>query len=214
VKVFRKLLLLVTILALAATHPSVQTLAAMQAAPAFPQQEQAADFTKAPAMVFLIRHAEKPLGEGKDPNLTPTGFKRANALPSLFLQQPGSSKLPRFPRPDAIFATDTAKHSNRPIETITPLSQALHVPVNHSYEDRETAAVAKEVLGGKYVGKVVLVCWHHGEIPHLAQAFGVTTAPHTWNDTVFDQIWMIEYIDGKPQFSVLPESLLPGDSSK
>ena len=75
------------------------------------------------------------------------------------------------------FASEAAKHSNRPIETITPLSQALHLRINHDYEDRETAKVADAVMSGKYAGKVVLICWHHGEIPHLAKAFGVEDAP-------------------------------------
>jgi hypothetical protein len=168
---------------------------------------------KAPAVVFIIRHGEKPLGDDKVSDLAPAGFKRADALPSLFLQQPGSSRLPRLPRPSYLFATDTSKHSNRPIETITPLSQALHLALNHDYADREAPTLAKEVLSGKYAGKVVLICWHHGEIPHLAQSFGVTDAPKKWDDTVYDKIWMIEWMDGKPQFSVLPENLLPGDST-
>ena len=186
------------------------TLPAQQpAAPAASSDLQ----SKAPAVVFIMRHAEKPI-EDKDPNLTPQGFKRAHALPMLFLQQPGSTALPRLPRPAALFATAASKHSNRPIETITPLSQALRLRINDSYADVETAAVAKEVLSGKYAGKVELICWHHGEIPHLAKAFGVEDAPKKWNETVFDQIWMLEWVDGKVQFSTLPEKLLPGDSAQ
>jgi hypothetical protein len=169
--------------------------------------------SKAPAVVFIIRHAEKPMDD-KDAHLAPQGFKRAQALPALFLQQPGSSALPRLPRPAVLFASETAKHSDRPIETITPLSQALHLKINHTFEDRETTGVANEVLSGKYAGKVVLICWHHGEIPHLAKALGAGDAPKKWDDTVFDQIWMFEWVDGKVQFSTLPERLLPGDSSK
>jgi len=167
--------------------------------------------SKAPAIVFIIRHAEKPI-EDKDPNLTAQGFQRARTLPALFLPQPGAKTLPRLPRPAALFATAPSKHSNRPIETITPLSQALNLRINSSYEDRETTSVAKEVLSGRYAGKVVLICWHHGEIPDMAKAFGVEDAPKKWDDTVFDRIWMIEWIDGKPQFSTLPEKLLPGDA--
>ena len=168
---------------------------------------------KAPAVVFIIRHAEKPEGE-KAAELSPMGFQRAAALPSLFLQPPGSGHLPRLPRPAALFATAPSKHSNRPIETITPLSQALKLRINEDYTDIETAPVAREVLSGKYAGKVVLICWHHGEIPHLAEAFGLADAPHHWDPDVFDKIWMIEWINGQPQLTILPESLLPGDSTK
>jgi len=183
------------------------TLAAQQPAPAGDLQ------SKAPAMVFIIRHAEKPMDD-KDPNLAPQGYKRASALPALFLPTPGSSNLPRFPRPNVLFASDPSKHSNRPIETITPLAAALHQTIHHDYTDLEFSALANHVLSGKYAGKVVLICWHHGEIPHLAKALGATDAPKKWDDTVFDQIWMLEWIDGKVQFSTLPEHLLLGDSGK
>jgi hypothetical protein len=174
----------------------------------FPPQSAAAAFdqSKVPAVVFLIRHAEKPLGGEKNPDL-------AQVLATLFLQQPGSTRPPRLPRPDALFATDFSKNSKRPIETITPLAKALNLPINHDYADPETGALARQVVSGKYAGKVVLICWHHGEIPHLAQAFGVADAPRKWDERVFDRIWMIEWLDGKPQLSMLPENLLPGDSS-
>lgn len=168
---------------------------------------------KAPAIVFIIRHAEKPMDD-KAPDLAPQGFKRASAIPYLFLPLPGSSVPPRLPRPDVLFASEAAKHSNRPIETITPLAQALHLRINHDYEDRETAKVADDVMSGKYAGKVVLICWHHGEIPHLAQAFGVEGAPKTWDDTVFDKIWKITWVDGKAQMTILPQMLLKGDSTQ
>lgn len=200
-------ILAVSFFVLVLPAPQRTTLAAQQSASADDLQ------SKAPAMVFIIRHAEKPMDD-KDPNLTPLGFKRAQALPSLFLPTPGSSTLPRLPRPNFLFASEVSKHSNRPIETITPLSQAIRVRINHDFSDLDFNALAKEVLSGKYAGKVVLICWHHGEIPHLAQAFGVADAPHKWNETVFDQIWMLEWVDGKVQFSTLPEHLLSGDSAQ
>lgn len=196
---------------------SVLSLAVVTAVGSTPGARQPAasvnDPSKAPAMVFIIRHAEKPQDE-KDPNLTPQGFKRAQALPSLFLQQPGAKNLPRLPRPAALFASAPSKHSNRPIETITPLAQALKLRINDAYEDRETTPIANEILSGKYAGKVVLISWHHGEIPHLAKALGAADAPKKWDDTVFDQIWMLEWVDGQPQFSTIPERLLPGDAVK
>jgi len=186
--------------------------------PCFATNAQAPAADKLPSMVMIIRHAEKPLGEGKDPNLTPQGFKRAAALPTLFLAHdgaaPGAMQAARFPMPDALFATDTSKHSNRPIETITPLSQALGKRINHDFADIETGPLAKEVMGGKYAGKVVLICWHHGEIPHLAAAFGVMDAPKKWDDTVFDQVWEITWVDGQAKLKTVPQELLPGDSTK
>ena len=170
--------------------------------------------SKSPALVLLIRHAEKPLGDQKLSDLAPEGFHRADLLPTLFLAPAGSTKPPRFPRPDAIFATDTSKHSNRPIETVTPLARALRLRIDHEYADSEVAAIAKELLSGKYAGKVVLVCWHHGELPHLAEALGVSNAPKKWDDNVFDKIWMIQWAGDTAQFDVMTEDLLLGDAKR
>ena len=186
-----------------AAHPSPQ------AASPPPAEVQA----KAPAIVFIIRHAEKPMDD-KNPDLAPQGFKRAGALPYLFLPLPGSSAAPRLPRPDALFASEASKHSDRPIETIAPLAQALHLRINHDYEDQETTKIAQFILSGKYAGKVVLICWHHGEIPQLARAFGVEDAPKHWSDTVFDQIWKLTWVDGRAQMTTLPQELLKGDSTQ
>jgi hypothetical protein len=162
--------------------------------------------SKAPAIVLIMRHAEKPTDD-KDPNLAPQGYRRAQALASLF-----TGPQPRLPRPQFLFASDASKHSNRPVETILPLSQALQERINHDYVDLETGPIAKQILSGKYAGKVVLICWHHGEIPHLAQALGVTDAPHKWDPDVFDQVWEIRWMEGQPQFHVVEEQLLPGDT--
>jgi hypothetical protein len=176
-------------------------------APAEIQQPAAAAPTsKAPAIVLIMRHAEKP-SDAKDPNLAPQGFRRAQALPQLF-----TGPQPRLPRPEFLFASDAAKHSNRPMETIQPLSQALQERINHDYVDLETGPIAKQILSGKYAGKVVLICWHHGEIPHLAEALGVTDAPHKWDPDVFDQVWEIRWVGGQPHFHVVDEQLLPGDT--
>ena len=172
--------------------------------------------SKAPAMVFIIRHAEKPM-EDKDPNLSPMGYKRAEALPSLFIPMPGSHTLPRFPRPQVLFATDPSKHSNRPIETITPLSQSLHLKIGHDFSDLDFSALAKEVLSGKYAGKVVLICWHHGEIPDLLTGLGAVpeqVLPHgKWPDDVFG--WLIELrydATGRlHETRLIRENLMPDD---
>lgn len=165
---------------------------------------------KSPAVVYVIRHAEKPAPEENSPDLTATGFKRAEVLPSLFVQMPGLP-APRLPKPDAVFATARSKSSNRPVETVTPLAQFLKLPLHHEFDERATGPIAAEVLGGKYAGKVVLICWHHGQIPALAAALGVTDAPAAWDAQVFNQIWKITYSAGQAKLTIISESLLPGD---
>ena len=158
-----------------------------------------------PATILLIRHAEKP-AEGMD--LAPAGFARAKAIPQLF----ANATPHNLPRPDFLFATHVSKNSNRPVETITPLSQALNEPISHEVADKEFATLARELLSGKYAGKVVLVAWHHGSLPKFARELGAKPPYDSWPDNQFDRVWRIDYHAGKATLTDLPQSLMPGDS--
>jgi len=158
-----------------------------------------------PRIVMIIRHAEKPETGEKDPNLSPRGFERADALAKVIPD--------RFPRPDFLLATKRSKGSNRPVETITPLAKAVHEEIESTFKDDDVAGVAHEVLTDpKFEGKVVLIAWHHGKIPELARALGVKDAPEKWNPAVFDRVWEITYENGVPSWQDLPQKALPGDS--
>lgn len=159
-----------------------------------------------PATILIIRHAEK-LTDGRI-DLSPVGFERAKLLPKLFL--PGAR--PDLPTPQVLFATHLSAHSNRPVQTVTPLAAAMHLPINDSFEDNDFAGLAKELLSGKYAGKVVLVVWHHGRIPQLATALGATPPYTPWPDQQFDRIWRIDYANGKATLQDLPYAIMPGDS--
>jgi hypothetical protein len=162
-----------------------------------------------PATILLIRHAEK-LTDGRM-DLSPTGFERAKVIPQLF-GGPIAPPPHNLPRPDFLFATHVSKKSNRPIETITPLSEALKLPISSEVEDKDFATLAAELLSGKYVGKVVLVAWHHGTLPQFAEALGATPPYKPWPDTQFDRVWRIDYHAGRATLTDLPQGLLPGDS--
>jgi hypothetical protein len=165
-----------------------------------------------PKQILIIRHGEKPGDPSAaddaqpDPNLSVKGFERAAAL-SVYIPS-------TFPKVDFLFATKKSKHSDRPIETITPLSAAIHEEIDHHFADDDYPALAKLLLtDSKYAGKRVLICWHHGHIPELATALGVTDAPTKWPGTVFDRVWQIDYANGKATLTNLPQKLLFGDSS-
>jgi hypothetical protein len=193
-----------------------------------------------PSQVMIIRHGEK-LGDSssdKDggPNLSKRGSARATALPQLFApaQPPYGCALsigqgqnftgaytsvqiqgttPRFPTPDFLFATQASKSSNRPVETITPVSAALNLPYDDNHADGDYAKVANDILtNSKYMGKVVLVCWHHGNIPNLATSLGVTNPP-AWPGSVFDRVWVISYSNGTASLANDAQMVLYGDSS-
>jgi hypothetical protein len=170
----------------------------------------AAQLSQAPATIYLIRHAEK-LTDGQM-DLSPQGYKRAALLPALFMAPSGERTLPALPAPQLIFATHKSDHSNRPLETVTPLAAALHLEVNNVFHNEDYAGLAKELLGGSYAGKIVLVSWHHGKLPALATALGAKPPYIPWPDTQFDRIWCIRYANGTATLTDLPQELLSGDS--
>jgi hypothetical protein len=170
-------------------------------------QGQSAVLPQPPATILIIRHAEK-LTDGRQ-DLSETGYKRASLLPTLFV---GAGARADLPVPQFLFATHLSKHSNRPVETITPLAEALKLPIDSAIMNDDYAELAKQLLSGKYAGKVVLVSWHHGNIPQLATALGAQPPYTPWPDEKFDRVWRIDYKDGKATLTDLPQGLLPGDS--
>jgi hypothetical protein len=195
-----------------------------------------------PDYVLIIRHGEKVGNPKKDDDggndLSIQGSARAAALPSLFV--PGQSQLacefdfdppsfacsyekvplagtrPRFPTPNSIFATQQSKNSKRPIETVTPLAIALGLPLNDGFKDKDkdVEKMVHAILNDTaFAGKVVLICWHHGKIPDIAKALGVSRPPK-WDGKVFDRVWQITFPKGKANLEDLPQRLLFGDSQK
>ncbi len=160
-----------------------------------------------PATILLIRHAEK-LTDGRI-DLSPVGFERAGLLPTVF--SPAGAR-PDLPTPQVLFATHLSEHSNRPVQTVTPLAAALHLPIDDSFKNDDYPALAAALLSGKYAGKVVLVVWHHGKIPQLASALGATPPYNPWPDNQYDRIWRIDYINGKATLQDLAYAVMPGDS--
>jgi phosphohistidine phosphatase SixA len=160
-----------------------------------------------PKLVLIIRHAEKPddAKDANDPNLSKQGFERARALLTVIPKE--------FARPDFLIATKKSSHSNRPIETIEPLADSLHLKIEASFKNNEYAALAHELLSDpKYSGKIVLIAWHHGRLPQLAHALGAADAPASWDSRQFDRVWEITYDHGGARFTNLPQKALPGDS--
>ena len=88
------------------------------------------------ATVLLIRHAEKPDdGDG----LTPAGEARTKAYVGYFQNLKFHDESLQ---PDTIFAAADSHHSRRPRLTVEPLAQALKIPVNTTYKDKDFASLA------------------------------------------------------------------------
>ena len=151
----------------------------------------------APAMILLMRHAEKPAGEG-DSNLSEAGRRRAERLAAYIPET--------FGWPDMLFAAADKPGSHRPRLTLEPLAAAPGLEVLQ-FPDRQSEAFAAKLLGGpEFAGKRVIVSWRHGALPRLARALGAPDGlcPDPWPTGLYDLLLRFEDgMDGKPRASAL-----------
>jgi Histidine phosphatase superfamily (branch 1) len=154
--------------------------------------------------IVILRHGEKPGNPDStaEPDLAPAGVERAKELVRVIPAD--------FGNPDFLVAAASSSTSRRPVETLQPLAASLGFgadKVIQTYANRDFLVLAGDLLSNsKFASKLVIVCWHHGNIPGLATALGVTpkqmaTAPEynpkkgKWNSAVFDRFWILDYSD-------------------
>ncbi len=140
-----------------------------------------------PKRVLILRHAEKT-GAEDDIHLSKPGYMRAKKL---------ASYIPKtFGTPDYIFAAARSKRSIRSIETVSPLALSLNKSVQHSIEDKDFAALVRQLYSDPiYAGATVVVCWHHNKLPEIARMLGAPDAsyPDPWPSDLYDAIIDISY---------------------
>ncbi|WP_327351475.1 hypothetical protein [Streptomyces sp. NBC_01304] len=171
--------------------------------------------------IMIIRHGEKPghgeqgvdeAGRPDKKSLTRRGWRRADALPRLFAAEPGRP-APKLPRPATLFAAaDTGPHAgaHRMRQTVTPLSKALHLPVDTSVAEGQETRLATAALAAK---APVLISWEHSRIPAIVRALGAAQArgvPGKWPER-FDLVWEFTRTGGNWAFRSVPQHLLDGD---
>jgi hypothetical protein len=172
------------------------------------------------AKIMLIRHAEKPNGDGgpglmpdgtQNPEaLTATGWMRANALVGLFAPN-GAAPRPPLGKPASLFASGS--QSLRPKQTLAPLSASLGLPIITFLKGQEAELVAAV----KAAEGSALISWQHEAIFEIAtlilgRSNGV---PLVWPGHRFDLVWVFDLQgDGTWSFVQAPELLLPGDSAR
>jgi hypothetical protein len=165
------------------------------------------------SVVLIIRHAENPAnGHG----LSPRGEERAEAYKNYFLNFTVDSKRLE---PNAVVVAADSKQSHRPRLTVEPFAKAAKLPIDNRFANKQPADLAAG-LRANYQGKVILVCWHHGQIPDLLRALGA--APETllpngkWPKTVYDWVIMLSFDENgrviPDSTKRLSEHLLQGDS--
>jgi hypothetical protein len=163
--------------------------------------------------VLIIRHAENPEnGHG----LSPGGKQRAEAYKNYFSNFAVDSKLLR---PDVIFAAKDSGQSHRPRLTVEPFAKAVGLNIDTRFGNNQPAELAAD-LHANQQGKVILICWRHGNIPGLLRALGAKPKDllpdGKWPDAVYDWVLLLSFdengrlIPGSTRR--ITEHLLPGDS--
>lgn len=109
-------------------------------------------------LVIVMRHAEKQLDAGADPELSPQGLERAAKLATA-VQGPG-----HLGGIDAVFVTQWRRSG----ATVAPLVAATHVPIVQVQDDDVEGLVRR--IDGDYVGQRVLVIAHSDTVPQIVKA--------------------------------------------
>jgi hypothetical protein len=165
------------------------------------------------SVILIIRHAENPTnGHG----LSPRGKERAEAYKNYFqnFTVAGTRR-----EPEAVLVAADSKNSHRPRLTVQPFAKAANLLIDNRFANKQPADLAAE-LRANYQGKVILICWHHGQIPAVLRALGAdptTLLPNgKWPKDVYDWVIMVSFDENG---HVIPEGtkritehLLQGDS--
>lgn len=172
--------------------------------------------------VLIIRHGEKPErggAAGFDPDgqpdvrsLTARGWQRAGAWAALFGGHAPSSD---YPTPGVIFAAQPTEDSRRPLQTISPLADRLHLEPRHTIEEGDGKELAVQVAA---LTGVVLICWEHKNIietvmPALLKKQKPPGVPKKWRGRRFDVVLRLDRAipDSPWTFRQMFPRLLAGD---
>jgi hypothetical protein len=165
------------------------------------------------SVILIIRHAENPPnGHG----LSPRGEERAKAYIDYFLNFTVDSKRLE---PNAVVVAADSKHSHRPRLTVQPFAKAANLTIDSRFANKQPADLAA-ALRASYQGKVILICWHHGQIPAVLRALGADPATllpgGKWPRDVYDWVIMVSFDENghliPDRTKRISEHLLPGDS--
>jgi hypothetical protein len=170
--------------------------------------------------IIVIRHAQKPTHKPKrigikedgsaDPeSLTVRGWQHAGALAAVFAGPGSGAADVLVARPDVIFAASAEKkkvrivdkevavgsHSRRPLQTVSPLAEALKLTPVTTYTKGEEQALVDDALGRP---GIVLICWQHENIAAIGNLIvgNNMTVPQSWPEDRYDLIYVFDRSTG------------------
>ena len=184
-----------------------------------------------PEVIYLIRHAEKPLkpplsgvdfeGARNEHSLLPRGWQRSGALAALF--HPDIGPVRAGLRTPTVLVAPTWGHpgktaAHRSYQTIQGLSERLELPITCPFAQGQEQQLADSLVRSH--SGVVLVCWEHKHIPVIASSLPLISGadiPRKWPGHRYDVIWSFtlsrEPGPARYIFGQIPQQLLAGDAS-
>ena len=123
-----------------------------------------------PEVIYIIRHAEKPLkpplsgvdfaGSQNEHSLLPRGWQRSGALAALF--HPDSGPVRADLRTPTVLVSPSWGHpgktaAHRSYQTIQGLSERLELPIASQFAQGEEQQLAESLVSN--CSGVVLICW-------------------------------------------------------
>jgi hypothetical protein len=183
-----------------------------------------------PEVIYIIRHAEKPLkpplagvdfqGGHNEHSLLPRGWQRSGAIAALF--HPDFGPLRAGLRTPTMLVSPTWGHpgktaAHRCYQTIQGLSEQLELPITSEFAQGQEKQLADNLV--RNCSGVVLISWEHHHIPAIASslpAVSGTDIPRKWPGHRYDIIWSFTLAPGpapaRYTFSQIPQLLLAGDA--
>jgi hypothetical protein len=183
-----------------------------------------------PEVIYIIRHAEKPLkpplagvdfeGGHNEHSLLPRGWQRSGAIAALF--HPDFGPLRAGLRTPTMLVSPTWGHpgktaAHRCYQTIQGLSEQLGQPITSEFAQGQEQELAANLV--RSCSGVVLISWEHHHIPEIASSLPVvsgTGIPRKWPGHRYDVIWSFTLAPGpgpaRYTFGQIPQLLLAGDA--
>lgn len=129
--------------------------------------------------INIVRHAEKSTEPPNNPHLTIEGKVRAEAL-KFFLKDKNIT---------AIFSTQTS----RTVETATPLSNLINIPIEY-YGNDTLPAFVQRVIGLK---KNALIVGHSNTVIYMLNGLHLPYTITNITDNDYDNMFIIKVKNGK-----------------
>lgn len=128
-----------------------------------------------PTVVYLVRHAEKATDDpaNEDPDLTPTGVARAEALRTLLEEE----------EVDALYATKYLRTKN----TLKPLADTRQLEVRQ-YEAHDFNNLKQQILQN-HQGETVVIAGHSNTILPIIEAMGAKRPVPDISDNKYDYLF-------------------------